>query len=311
MAPEGCAGVQVLPWDGSTPSRLRSLPRAEVLIEAFGCELAPELVAQYAQGGQPPLWINLEYLSAEAWVARCHGLPSPVLQGPGQGLSKHFYYPGFTSDTGGLLREAGLEQRYSAFDRAAWLAQQGIQASGERLISLFCYEPPALGELLQQLRHGPQPARLLVTPARAQAAVRALLPEPDAGNDPRLGALSLHWLAHVSQPDYDHLLWSCALNFVRGEDSLVRALWAGKPFIWSIYPQQDQAHHEKLDAFLDWLQATPSLRRWHRVWNGLEAGALPALELAQWGETVLAARQRLRQQPSLSEKLLQFVQKNR
>ena len=41
------------------------------------------------------------------------------------------------------------------------------------------------------------------------------------------------------------------LNAVRGEDSLVRALWAGQPFVWHIYPQDDGAHHAKLDAFLD------------------------------------------------------------
>ena len=67
------------------------------------------------------------------------------------------------------------------------------------------------------------------------------------------------------------MLWACYLNFVRGEDSLVRALWAGQPFIWHIYPQDDNAHHAKLEAFLDWLQAPESLRKAHRVWNGMEA----------------------------------------
>ena len=36
--------------------------------------------------------------------------------------------------------------------------------------------------------------------------------------------VELPWL---TQPDYDRLLWSADLNFVRGEDSLVRAIWAG------------------------------------------------------------------------------------
>jgi len=38
---------------------------------------------------------------------------------------------------------------------------------------------------------------------------------------------------------------------VRGEDSFVRAQWAARPFAWHIYPQQDDAHLPKLDAFLD------------------------------------------------------------
>jgi uncharacterized repeat protein (TIGR03837 family) len=127
----------------------------------------------------------------------------------------------------------------------------------------------------------------------------------------QFGALGITWLEHMRQCDYDQLLWACDLNFVRGEDSLVRALWAGKPFIWSIYPQPDLAHHAKLDAFLDWLQAPASLRQFHQVWNGISDGPLPAPDLPAWTETVLAARRRLQQQPDLSQQLLLFVEKNR
>ena len=80
----------------------------------------------------------------------------------------------------------------------------------------------------------------------------------------------ISYLPALTQIDYDHLLWACDLNFVRGEDSLVRALWAGRPFIWHIYPQDDGAHAAKLEAFLDWLQAPDSLRQFHR------AGTAPA-----------------------------------
>ena len=106
------------------------------------------------------------------------------------------------------------------------------------------------------------------------------------------------------------MLWACDLNFVRGEDSLVRALWGGQPFIWHIYPQDDQAHHAKLEAFLDWLQAPESLRRFHRVWNGIEAGTLPGLNattLNAWQACAIAARQRLLAQPDLSLSLQHFV----
>jgi uncharacterized repeat protein (TIGR03837 family) len=102
------------------------------------------------------------------------------------------------------------------------------------------------------------------------------------------------------------MLWACDLNFVRGEDSLVRALWAGQPFIWHIYPQDDNAHHAKLEAFLDWMQAPESLRRAHRVWNGIEVGEWPALNsnaLADWTSCVRTARQRLLQQPDLISQL--------
>ena len=54
----------------------------------------------------------------------------------------------------------------------------------------------------------------------------------------------------MPQDDFDRLLWRCDINFVRGEDSFLRAQWAGQPFVWQIYPQQEQAHLDKLDAFL-------------------------------------------------------------
>ena len=116
------------------------------------------------------------------------------------------------------------------------------------------------------------------------------------------------------QPAYDELLWACDLNFVRGEDSLVRALWAGQPLVWHIYPQDDGAHGPKLDAFLDWLQAPPSLRHFHRVWNGLAPGKLPVVDAAllqNWGTCVRAARERLLAQNDLLTQLLGFCASKR
>ena len=103
----------------------------------------------------------------------------------------------------------------------------------------------------------------------------------------------------------------CDLNFVRGEDSLVRALWANRPFIWHIYPQHDGAHHAKLHAFLDWLQAPPTLREFHAVWNGLHAAPLPPPDPAHWQPVAAAARARLLAQADLLTQLLQWVQRLR
>jgi uncharacterized repeat protein (TIGR03837 family) len=106
------------------------------------------------------------------------------------------------------------------------------------------------------------------------------------------------------------MLWACDLNLVRGEDSLVRALWAGQAFIWHIYPQDDNAHHAKLEAFLEWTQAPESLRRAHRVWNGMEAGEWPAFSssaLADWTACVQTARQGLLQQTDLLSQLRSLV----
>jgi uncharacterized repeat protein (TIGR03837 family) len=312
MAPGGCEGVQVIDWlDPDAVRQAAAAAPPDVLVEAFGCDPAPELVARFAEAqaaGTPARpWINLEYLSAEPYVERLHGLPSPVFKGPGSGLSKRFFYPGFTPGTGGLLREPGLLARRSRFDRAAWLAAQQIPwREGERLVSLFCYEPPALGDLLAQLAAAGEPTRLLVTSGRAAHAVKAFFAER---NQPEhalrgIGALSISYLPYLTQLDFDHLLWACDLNFVRGEDSFVRALWAGAPMVWQIYPQDDDAHHAKLGAWLDWLGAPASLRAFHHAWNGFGNARLPALApLAPWGETVLAARERLLGQQDLVTQL--------
>ncbi|MDI1270570.1 MAG: elongation factor P maturation arginine rhamnosyltransferase EarP [Polaromonas sp.] len=317
MAPEGCDGVTVLPWLeplGMNILRLEAAP-CEVLVEAFGCDIAPEFIAACADReratGQKPVWINLEYLSAEPWVERCHALPSPVQRGPAAGWTKWFFYPGFTAATGGLLRESTLAARQAAFDRKTWLAGRGIEWNGERLVSLFCYEPPALAQLLDhlvQVGTTDAPVRLLVAAGRATAAVQTAVhdkkwPQPNQdGREP----LSISYLPWLRQDDFDHLLWACDLNFVRGEDSVVRALWAGQAFVWQIYPQADQAHQAKLHAFLDMLQAPPSLRQFHEVWNGLQT-ELPAPELPLWTGCARAARQRLQQQPDLATQLLDFV----
>ncbi|MES2688120.1 MAG: elongation factor P maturation arginine rhamnosyltransferase EarP [Pseudomonadota bacterium] len=319
MAPQGHAGVSVLPWTeplGLNLLRLDSAP-CEVLVEAFGCEIAPEFIASCADqqraGGLKPVWVNLEYLSAEPYVERSHALPSPVQHGPAAGWTKWFFYPGFTPATGGLLREPGLLQRQAAFDRAAWLAAQHIESTGETLVGLFCYEPPALASLLAQFaRKGQdgQPVRLLVAAGRAAAAVRAvtihenrLQPPLDKGK-----LLSISYLPLLTQTDFDHLLWACDLNFVRGEDSVVRALWAGKPFVWQIYPQDDQAHQTKLQAFLGMLDAPPSLRAFHEAWNG-PGQDLPAIDSPGWSECVHTVRQRLLGQSDLASRLLEFVAK--
>lgn len=319
MAPTGCAGVRLLHWTEMLEKhQILDLDEApcEVLIEAFGCDIAPQFVSACADTQRKtesrPVWINLEYLSAEPYVERCHAKPSPLQSGPAAGWTKWFFYPGFTRATGGLLREAGLADRQAAFKREAWLEQQGITFDGETLVSLFCYEPALLKALLDQLAQATHRVRLLVTSGRAANAVKHLTEQQhtsDAEN-PAAGMLAISYLPLLSQTDFDHLLWTCDLNFVRGEDSVIRALWAGKAFVWQIYPQADQAHQAKLQAFLDMLDAPPSLRQMHAAWNSDQA-VLPVLEISAWSDCTRAARQRLAQQDDLVTQLLHFVATHR
>jgi uncharacterized repeat protein (TIGR03837 family) len=282
LAPAGWPGVEVGAFEAAGEP-------GDVVVEAFGCDPPPAFVS--AMAGRRPVWINLEYLSAEPWVERCHGLPSPQPNG----LTKWFFYPGFTPRTGGLLREPGLLAARQAFDRERWLAALGLALRpDERVVTLFCYDNPAIPALLHSLAE--QPTLLLLTPGYAQAQV--------TGTPPGVRTAALPWL---DQPGFDRLLWAGDINFVRGEDSLVRALWAGAPFVWHIYPQHDGVHATKLNALLDRLPTVPGLAALWQAWNGLRADwpGLPAA--APWQQACLAARTGLAVQDDLTTHLLRLA----
>jgi uncharacterized repeat protein (TIGR03837 family) len=324
MAPRGCVGVEVHAW----PDDGECGEPGDVVIEAFGCELPPGVLRRLRARPSAPVWLNLEYLSAEDYVERSHGLRSPVSFGPAAGLDKWFFYPGFTRRTGGLLREPGLMQDRTAFERDPWLAGHATaRHTPEIVLSLFCYDTPRLGDLLTTLQAGP-PALALVAAGLPQRALAPHLGHPlQIGETVRLGALRLHALPYMAQPQFDRLLWSCELNIVRGEDSFVRAQWAGAPFVWHIYAQDDGAHEAKLDAFLrrytvgmDAETAAAMTTVWH-WWNGMPAPAAPLTgpealrRLLKWAAddtTCLTGaarrwRQSLLAQDDLTSQLMAFV----
>ncbi|MDH5571566.1 MAG: elongation factor P maturation arginine rhamnosyltransferase EarP, partial [Gammaproteobacteria bacterium] len=102
-------GLAIHHW----PHEWQPVQCADVVIEAFGCQLPPAYIEAMVKRSAPPLWLNLEYLSAEDWVEGCHGLPSPQRNG----LQKFFFFPGFTPQTGGLLRETGLIEQRQRFQQ--------------------------------------------------------------------------------------------------------------------------------------------------------------------------------------------------
>jgi uncharacterized repeat protein (TIGR03837 family) len=246
---------------------------ADIVIEFFGCDIPPAYITAMSQRTPRPVWLNLEGLTAETWVEGCHTLPSPH---PSLPLTKHFFFPGFTGRTGGLLLESGLERQRLAFQRdragiGAFLARFGVTpAEAAALkVSLFCYPQAPVTDLFAAWQNGARPITCLAPEGVAADAVQAFLGQaPAAGASMTRGALTVRVLPFVPQPDYDQLLWACDLNFVRGEDSFVRAQWAGKPFIWHIYPQDKDLHHVKLNAFLQsYSAATPNLRALSLAWN--------------------------------------------
>jgi uncharacterized repeat protein (TIGR03837 family) len=313
MAPAGSPHVRVIHW----PEAETALTVGDVVIEAFGCRLPNRIEDLIVQ--EKATWINLEYLSAESFVEASHGLPSPIMLGPAKGFTQWFFYPGFGTGSGGLMRERDLQHRQTVFNRRAWLARFAPRTSNarnvsqHRFISLFCYEPICLKALLIQLANNPSATSLLVTQGRSQSAVVQAL---KMLNMPTHGAHNLHieYLPYLSQEDFDHLLWACDLNFVRGEDSLVRALWAGKPFVWQIYPQDDQAHHLKLQAFCEKLAMPHDLSALHAIWNNTTDALFPQIashHYAAWGDWAHQTAMRLAGQQDLTTQLEQFVHQKR
>lgn len=259
---------------------------ADIVIEFFACDIPPGYIAAMAECDPRPVWLNLEGLTAEEWVEGCHTLPSPH---PRLSLTKHFFFPGFTSKTGGLLRESSLEKERQQFQSdpvaiAAFLAQFGVTPAemASTKVSLFCYPHAPVAALFNAWQSGDIAITCLVPEGVASEAVQTFLgADAKAGAACTRGALTVRVLPFVPQPDYDKLLWVCDLNFVRGEDSWVRAQWAGKPFIWHIYPQDENLHHKKLRAFLQRYAAdVESLIALSLVWNG--AGAESVNTSADW-----------------------------
>ncbi len=250
-----CHGVEVCHWSAPFPT-IAPAEVGDVVVEALACTLPPEFLAAMAARIRQPVWINLEYLSAEAWVDECHGMASPHPQLP---LIKYFFFPGFSPATGGLLRERDLLQQRRVF-QADLVAQTDFWHSlgvpgpdkNELRLTLFGYDTPAVADLVQVWSAGPQPIRCLVPEGRlAQQLLICLgVDAAQAGDRFVWGNLTVHLLPFLEQDRYDRLLWGCDLNFVRGEDSFVRAQWAGQPLVWQAYRQGEGAHLLKLEAFL-------------------------------------------------------------
>lgn len=297
MAPHGNTKVAVKAWPlAHDEVPVESLP--QVVIEAFGCELPSAWQAAMAAAARPPVWVNLEYFSAEPHASRNHGLPSPVLSGPAKGLTKWFFFPGLDEQTGGLL--CGPQQNAPHSTAAA--------SFSDRLrISVFCYEPAGMALWLSQLAQLQAQVELFVTAGRATQTVQLALQTLPTDT---AKLLTVNCLAHMSQDDYDAFLSSMDLNLVRGEDSLVRAMHAGKPFLWQIYPQHDGAHWPKLHAFLQRTQAPAVVVKAHEAWNSDTPEALPELTppaLAEWANWAQGIRTKLSLQTGLVERLRAFV----
>lgn len=307
--------IQIHAWQAP----LKAITPAPISIEAFACELDAEYIT--AMPGHTHYWFNLEYLSAEDWVTDFHAQAS--LQH--NGVAKYFFFPGFNTQTGGLLREVDLLERQAAFladlqAQAAWLSHYMSEdisqawQSGSRLISFFSYPHAPIESLFEALLKSPDPY-IICLPQGVVTQAESLLTQWQIPKD----KIMLHRFEFVEQYQYDYLLSLSDINFVRGEDSFVRAIWAGKPLVWHIYPQEEQTHINKLQAWLNSYSMPQEYRNLLLAWNrtGEESTCTEVLSSffqkadVRQEFTVFALQYRdfLRQNPTLSFSLLSFQAK--
>lgn len=314
-------GVEIRHW--TTP--LPAIEPGVVVIEALACNLPDSFIQAMTEKSPKPIWLNLEYLSAEHWVAGVHGLPSPHPRLP---LTKYFFMPGYVSGTGGLTREQGIYHTRDVFQRdgkaqSRFWSAHGLPDKDPRhlRVSLFSYESASLPGLLTACSQGNRPIDLMIPQGKAlpQIADWFAAGALRAGDNRTRGQLHAHILPMLPQDEYDRLLWACDFNIVRGEDSFVRAQFAARPMIWQAYRQEEGAHLDKLAAFLDLYcadlpTATADLvRETWQAWNWEEdmavlwpdwIEALPTLSThARDWATRLAA------QTDLSSNLMKFINK--
>lgn len=328
-AAQESTGVNLFSWQEVADGRV-ILTEPDLVIEAFACELPALCLQRMQQQDKTPYWVNLDYLSAEDWVAGCHGLSSIH---PPTGLKKTFFFPGVTPETGGLLREQGLLEAHAQWQTEAGgreallreldFAEAADCAADMLLVSLFTYESAAVAGTIAALAELDRPVLCLVPEGRVVASLKqvqalSVAGKPGRENEYRLGALRLKVIPFRSQPEYDRLLSLCDFNLVRGEDSFVRAQWAGKPMLWHVYEQEDGAHLVKLDAFMqhytegmDKMSAAELGRLW-QAWNrGQDCRGLwaPALDkLSVWHRQARLWRDKMARQVDLASNLMNFYE---
>lgn len=275
------AGINVHHWQAGCEAGRSITHSNTVVIEAFGCNIPGDAIDAIKH--HHCQWLNLEYLALEPWADSFHLASSPV-----HGCQKTFFVPGFSPSTGGLLIDEPLRRliatpqnqaRESLSTLLTDLGFDGLQGfENHYWVSVFSYPNAPMPWLINALSTGPQ-TLILVSEGHALAAInRALGTSLIAGMQYAFGAATIVALPFLSQTGFDQVLGACDFNIVRGEESAVRAQLLGKPFLWQLYPQEENAHHDKLHAFLqtflkDCTGGTAvALEALFKLWNGYTAG---------------------------------------
>lgn len=247
LALQTCEGILVTRWDTAFEAAAGS-PQAvaDIVIELFSCFLPEryEAAIDAALKTRPVAVAALDYLTAERYAEESNGLLSPH---PRYGYAKIFLFPGFTQRTCGVIYEAGLRQRGDAFEKtqAARALKKRLGCDPDHPMTLYYFTYPEMpaAAFAREVALDPRPLQILAAPGRATEMLAAELAHLKAPH------VRLVRAPMVPQSEFDALLMACDACLVRGEDSTLRAQLAGRPLIWTLYPQKDDIHLDKLAAF--------------------------------------------------------------
>ena len=214
---------------------------ADLIIETFACEIPKEYMDKALKNSK--LIINLEYFSAEKWVDDFH-LQESFLGG---NLKKYFFIPGLSEKSGGILLDNEFLERKKKVEanKEYYLEKFGIKEKYDLIGSVFSYKKN-FDSLIEELKKLDKKVILLILSEKTQ---KNFIKYFDNGNN--YDKIKFVKLPFFTYDKYEELLALCDFNLVRGEDSFVRALLLGKPFLWHIYPQDENTHIKKLESFLE------------------------------------------------------------
>ncbi len=306
--------VPIIWWNHVNEKGMKNFTPGNVIIETFQCGI-PSSYLNFTFSKKPIL-INIEHLTAETWIDTCHKLKSFTKSG----LEKIFYFPGFSKLSGGLIRENWVSKERNSLQsswnlRLEFLRNIGLFSTrislGDYanvfLCTIFCYQNAPVYNLINILE-------------KMRKRTILLVPEGISKNLEN-SCKRTHWISifrfpFLKQKDFDRILWCSDLNFIRGEDSLVRAIWSQRPFIWQIYKQKKLVHLNKLEAWLRIYQTPSSVAQLFRSWNMgmhkmVECNLNQALssDWIQWKKLSKNSAREFEKIPDLSKQLVELCRK--
>ena len=225
---------------------------SDVFIEAFGCNVPEEYVKQAKENSK--LWINLEYLSGEKWIEDFHLCESLI---DSKTLKKIFFMPGFSEKSGGVIIDSGFLERmkFGKENRDEVFKKyfKDFDLKDKFIGTVFSYEKN-FENLLETLKNYEKETVLLLMGEKTQKSFSEILKKnltEDYGNIVKYGKITMIYSDFFSQEEYEEIISASDFNFTRGEDSFVRGIILGKPFMWHIYLQEEKAHMDKIKAFTE------------------------------------------------------------